>query len=170
MNKIRVIRGDITDQQVDVIVNAANRSLLGGGGVDGMIHYVAGPELREECKKIGKCETGEAKMTNGYRLPARYVIHVVGPVYGHEEDNEELLLSNCYTNSLKLARDHGLRTIAFPAISTGVFKYPKEEAAHIAIETVKYFISRNPDALDEIRFVLFDELNFNIYSQLQGNE
>lgn len=170
MTRIQMVKGDITEQHVDAIVNAANSSLLGGGGVDGMIHYVAGPELREECKKLGKCETGEAKITKGYKLPAKYVIHTVGPVYGHEEGNEELLLSNCYTNSLKLAREHGLRSIAFPAISTGVFKYPKDEAAHVAIETVRYFISRNPDALDEIRFVLFDELNFNIYSQLHTNE
>lgn len=166
MTKIRVVKGDITDQQVDVIVNTTNRFLLGGGGVGNMIHHVAGPKLRKECKKLGECETGKAIITNGYNLPAKYVIHTVGPVYGQEKENEELLLSNCYTNSLKIAHKQGLRTIAFPAISTGVFKYPNDKAAYVAIETVKYFMARYPDSFKEIIFVLFNELNYNIYQSL----
>lgn len=170
MTEIRMVRGDITEQRVDAIVNAANASLLGGGGVDRAIHYVAGPGLKMECQSLGGCKTGEAKTTKGYKLPARHVIHTVGPVYGQEDGNEELLLSNCYTNSLKLAEQHGLRSIAFPAISTGVFGYPKKEAAYIAVETVKYFISRHPDAFDEVCFVLFDEGNCEVYQNLLENQ
>ena len=163
MTKIIVKRGDITKISADVIVNAANSTLLGGGGVDGAIHYAAGHELFEECRLLGRCESGEAKMTKGYKLPARHVIHTVGPIYGREGSKEAELLRKCYTNSLLLAQAHHLRTIALPAISTGVFGYPKEEAAKIALSAVKEFIDQNPDALDEVYFVLFNEANFNIY-------
>lgn len=169
MTQIRIIKGDITDQKVDAIVNAANHSLL-GGGVDGMIHMVAGPGLWKECKTLNGCETGESKITKGYDLPADYVIHTVGPVYDHEDGKEELLLSNCYTNSLKVAEQHGLKSIAFPAISAGAFGYPKDKAAYVATETVKYYVSRHPDAFDEIIFVLFDELNYNIYKNLENGK
>lgn len=170
MTEIQIVQGDITQQRVDAIVNAANSSLMGGGGVDRAIHYVAGPELLMECRTLGGCETGKAKITKGYKLPARYIIHTVGSVFGHEDGSEELLLSNCYTNSLKLAEQYSLRSIAFPAISTGVFGYPKDEAAYVAIETVKYFISRHPDAFDEVIFVLFDKLNYKLYNDLLSRQ
>ena len=162
--KLKVIIGDITKLKVDAIVNAANKSLLGGGGVDGAIHYAAGPKLLEECKSLDGCQTGETKITNGYNLPAKFVIHTVGPVYGHEEGREEELLAACYWNSLLLTKDRGVKTIAFPCISTGVFRFPKDQAAKIAIETVKKFVNEYPEALEEIIFVAHEELDFNIYS------
>lgn len=160
---IKIINGDITQLDVDVIVNAANQTLLGGGGVDGMIHYCAGPQLLEECKLLGGCEKGEAKITKGYDLPAKYIIHTVGPVYGYEDGSEEDLLANCYRNSLILAKKNELKSIAFPAISTGAFKFPKDLAAQIAINAVNKFVDKNIDAFDEIIFILYDQINLNIY-------
>jgi len=170
MTQIIITQEDITKISVDAIVNAANKTLLGGGGVDGAIHFVAGRELYEECKNLGGCNTGEAKITKGYKLPAKFVIHTVGPVYGYENGNDAELLANCYKNSLALAEKHGLRSIAFPAISTGVFRYPKDEAAKIALTTIKEFISKSTNAFDVIYFVLFDEFNFNIYKDLFTNQ
>lgn len=156
--------GDITQMDTDAIINAANRSLLGGGGVDGAIHRAAGPSLLDECRKFGGCETGEARITKGYKLKARYVIHTPGPVYRDGKHKEPELLASCYISSLSLAEEKELTSIAFPAISTGVYGYPKKEASVIAIRTVaEYMQSRNyyPD----IFFVLFDRENMNMYEQ-----
>lgn len=169
MTEIKIVLGDITKMDVDVIVNAANKTLLGGGGVDGAIHLAAGQELYNECKKLNGCDTGQAKITKGYNLPAKYVIHTVGPVFGNENGNEAELLSKCYENSLKLAKEQKLHSIAFPAISTGVYRYPKDQAAKIAISTVKNFINHNPDFFDVVYFVLFNEDNFKIYNELLKN-
>ncbi len=164
--RIIIKRGDITKEEVDVIVNAANRSLLGGGGVDGAIHDAAGPELLKECRGLGGCETGEARITKGYRLPARFVIHTVGPVYGHARGREKDLLSNCYLNSLRLARTKNLKTIAFPCISTGIYGYPQEEAAKVALGTVQSYIKDNPDHFEEVIFITFRESDYRIYNSL----
>lgn len=166
MTKLTLVQGDITQQRVEAIVNAANPSLLGGGGVDGAIHEAAGERLLEECRKLGGCQTGQAKITNGYRLRAEYVIHTVGPVYGMSKDTEATVLSQCYRRCLDLARVHLIRTIAFPSISTGAYGYPIEEAAPIAVETVLRWIKAHPDALDEIRFVLHSKRDYNVYKQL----
>lgn len=163
---IKTVKGDITKLSVGAIVNAANESLLGGGGVDGAIHYAAGAQLLEECKLLGGCQTGEAKITKGYNLPAKFIIHTVGPVYGHEQGREDELLASCYWNSLLIAQERGIKTIAFPCISTGVFRFPKDEAAKIAVDTIKSFISKYPDALEEIIFVTHEELDFNIYNDI----
>lgn len=157
-------QGDITTQKVDAIVNAANKSLLGGGGVDGAIHNVAGQQLFEECKTLGGCRTGEAKITKGYTLPAKYVIHTVGPQYGRENGKEAELLASCYANSLSLAKKYGIKTIAFPAISTGVFGYPHEEAARIVHEAVADFL-RNDEFLTEIRFILHSDEDYHFYEK-----
>jgi O-acetyl-ADP-ribose deacetylase len=154
--EIKIKQGDITAEKVDAIVNAANQSLLGGGGVDGAIHRAAGPGLLEECKTSGGCKTGEAKITKGYNLPAKFVIHTVGPIWYGGKKGEKKLLYNCYINSLKLAKKNNIKTIAFPAISTGVYGYPKNEASKVAMSAVKDFISKD-DCFNEIRFIIFDK-------------
>jgi len=164
MGRIEIIVGDITKLAVDAIVNAANNSLMGGGGVDGAIHRAAGPDLLEECRSLNGCRTGEAKITKGYRLPADYVIHAVGPIWRGGERNEAELLYNCYINSLKLAVENGIRTIAFPNISTGVYGYPKKEAARIAIRAVKDFLENNHQ-IEKVIFTVFDEENTQFYSE-----
>jgi O-acetyl-ADP-ribose deacetylase (regulator of RNase III) len=156
--KLTIIEGDLTQQEVDAIVNAANTTLLGGGGVDGAIHRAAGPELLEECRALGGCRTGEAKITKGYRLPAKWVIHTVGPVWHGGDRDEDLLLARCYRNSLALAAkpEHGIQTIAFPSISTGAYGYPLDQAAIVAIDEIDRAIAhRTP--LVEIRMVLFSD-------------
>jgi O-acetyl-ADP-ribose deacetylase len=160
--RMEVVQGDITKMKVDAIVNAANSSLLGGGGVDGAIHRAAGPELVAECAALGGCATGEAKITRGYRLPAKHVIHTVGPVWHGGEHDEEKLLADCYRNSLRIAAERGLKTIAFPAISTGVYRFPPERACQIAVETVREFLAGHP-AIEKVSFVCFDTLTFGLY-------
>jgi O-acetyl-ADP-ribose deacetylase (regulator of RNase III) len=155
-DRIRIIQGDITKLQVDAIVNAANSSLLGGGGVDGAIHRAAGPQLLEECRTLGGCATGEAKLTAGYRLPARHVIHTVGPVWQGGDQGEDDLLARCYRNSLALAERHGLRSIAFPAISTGVFGFPADRAARIAVAGVWDFLGGH-DLPEQVLLVCFND-------------
>ncbi len=164
MKPITVDLGDITRLDVDCIVNAANKSLLGGGGVDGAIHRAAGPELLAECRTLHGCETGEAKLTKGYRLKARYVIHTVGPVYaGTPRDGE--LLASCYRNSLDLARTYDIHTIAFPAISTGVYGYPLEEAVPIAVETVTSWLEENRDYPLAVTMSCFNERIYRLYQE-----
>lgn len=164
-NRIQLVKGDLTLQEVDAIVNAANSSLLGGGGVDGAIHRAAGPELLEECRTLGGCPPGEARITRGYRLKARHVIHTVGPVWHGGNSNEPQTLKNAYLNSLKLAVDNNLTTIAFPNISTGIYGFPKELAAEIAMNTVNEFLAGN-DQLQNVIFVCFDDENYEIYKEL----
>jgi len=169
MNRIKIVKGDITKVNVDAIVNAANSSLLGGGGVDGAIHLAGGSAILEACKKIraaqGECPTGEAVITTAGDLPSKFVIHTVGPVWtGHDIKRKEKELGNCYINSLKLAIEHKAETVAFPNISTGVYHFPKEKAADIAISTTRAFIKEN-DQIKEIQFVCFDEENYNLYQQ-----
>ncbi len=153
--KIEAVKGDITTLAVDAIVNAANSSLLGGGGVDGAIHRAAGPDLVHECRLLGGCKTGDAKMTGGYRLPARYIIHTVGPVWNGGADNEPALLRSCYARSLALAQSKGLRSIAFPAISCGIYRYPLEPAVAIALDETVAFL-RAETSLERVCFVGFD--------------
>lgn len=165
--KIEVVKGDITQMNTDAIVNAANSSLLGGGGVDGAIHRAGGPQILEECIQIrnrqGGCKTGEAVITTGGLLKAGYVIHTVGPVWQNGQNNEDALLSNCYANSLKLAEDHNIETISFPNISTGIYRYPKQNAAITAIHAVREF---RPNTLKKILFTCFDEENYLLYKNL----
>lgn len=165
MAKIEVIKGDITQCEVDAIVNAANKSLLGGGGVDGAIHRAAGKELREECKKLGGAETGEAKITKGYKLPAKFVIHTVGPVYKGGTRGEAEKLQACYENSLERARENGIRSIAFPAISTGIYHYPLEEATQIAVQTVKEKVEKIEE-IETVQFVAFDDKTYDTYKRV----
>jgi O-acetyl-ADP-ribose deacetylase (regulator of RNase III) len=162
ISTIEIFKGDITKLSVDSIVNAANSSLLGGGGVDGAIHRAAGPKLLEECRKLNGCKTGEAKITKGYNLPANFVIHTVGPVWNGGNYNEDELLTNCYLNSLKLAVENKIKSIAFPAISTGVYEFPLERAAQIAIKTVKKFI-QSDKSIQKIIFVCFDDKTYQTY-------
>jgi len=163
--KIRLVKGDITQLKVDVIVNAANSSLLGGGGVDGAIHKAAGPDLLEECKSLRGCFTGDAKITKAYKLPCKHVIHTVGPIWRGGQNSEAKLLKSCYKSSLKLAEEYELESIAFPNISTGVYGYPKEEAAEIATN----MIIKKSDKLKnikEITFCVFDDTNYKLYQEL----
>ncbi|PLX12981.1 MAG: O-acetyl-ADP-ribose deacetylase [Marinilabiliales bacterium] len=164
-SKIEVLKSDITKLKVDAIVNAANSKLLGGGGVDGAIHRAAGPELLEECKLLNGCHTGNAKITKGYNLPAKYVIHAVGPVWRGGSNNEDALLQSCYHESLKIASEHNLKSIGFSNISTGIYGFPKERAAKIALDTVNNFLNNN-SLPDKIYFVCFDSINEEIYRKL----
>ncbi len=164
---IKIVLGDITKLKVDAIVNAANTTLLGGGGVDGAIHRAAGPELLDYCKKLNGCPTGEAKITPGFKLSAKYVIHTVGPVWYGGNHNEDLLLQKCYQNSLKLTVDNKIQTIAFPAISTGVYRFPLEKATKIAFKEVKNFLENN-NQIEKIIFVCFDNKTYEVYNELFG--
>ena len=173
-----IVKGDITlvplrdlrpsteaKQKVDAIVNAANTSLLGGGGVDGAIHRAAGPALLEECRKLNGCPTGEAKITKGYNLPAKFVIHTVGPIWRGGNSNEDTLLANCYRNSLELAAKNNVKTIAFPSISTGVYRFPVERASKIAIASVKKFLEKDK-TIEKVIFVCFDDATYKTYESL----
>ena len=162
ISKIQVKLGDITKERVDAIVNAANTSLLGGGGVDGAIHRAAGPELLKECRAIGGCKTGQAEITHGFNLPAKYVIHTPGPVWHGGARGEDDLLASCYKNSLILAKKHGIKTIAFPAISTGVYRFPIKRACKIARLTVETFLSKNPE-IEKVIFVCFSREVYDSY-------
>jgi len=163
--QIQVYSGDITALAVDAIVNAANNSLLGGGGVDGAIHRAAGPQLLEECRTLNGCPTGQSKATAGYNLPAKYVIHTVGPVWHGGGFGEAALLEDCYRNSLELALQLGCKTVAFPAISTGVYHYPVEEATAIAVNTVRRFLEEHPDG-PAVTFVCFNPVTVKAYRRL----
>lgn len=163
--------GDITKvDNIDAIVNAANKSLMGGGGVDGAIHKAAGPELLEESRKLGGCNTGDAKISGGYELPVDHVIHTVGPVWNGGSSNEEELLSGCYRRSLEVAMDNGIRKIAFPSISTGVYHFPVDQAAAIAVDTVKKVMEENPEDFDLIKWVLFDQETQAAYDSALNNK
>jgi O-acetyl-ADP-ribose deacetylase (regulator of RNase III) len=164
-DRIELLKGDITTLQVDAIVNAANESLLGGGGVDGAIHRAAGPDLYEECKRLDGCETGDAKITKGYNLKAPHVIHTVGPVWEGGASDEHALLASCYQKSLQLAKENKIRTIAFPGISTGVYGFPKDQAANIALTETKRFLKKNSFP-EKVFFIAFEEENYKLYQSL----
>jgi O-acetyl-ADP-ribose deacetylase (regulator of RNase III) len=168
MTKIELFRGDITTLKVDAIVNAANKSLLGGGGVDGAIHRAAGKELLAKCRTLNGCDTGDAKITKGYNLPAKCVIHTVGPVWHGGKSGEAEKLASCYKRSLEIALENGVKTIAFPNISTGIYGYPKLQAAEIAFQTVSQFLSEI-DAIEKVIFCVFDTENLEIYKKLVVN-
>jgi O-acetyl-ADP-ribose deacetylase (regulator of RNase III) len=163
-NRLEIITGDITLQNVDAIVNAANNSLLGGGGVDGAIHMAAGHELLAECRTLKGCETGEAKITKGYKLPAKFVIHTVGPIWRGGDHNEKELLASCYRNCLKTAEDKGITTIAFPLISTGAYRFPMEDAAEIALTEIMKFLKRNR-TIKKVTIVCFGEEAYELYNK-----
>ena len=165
---LELVQGDITEQDTDAIVNAANSGLSGGGGVDGAIHQAGGPQIMEECRRIGGCPTGEARVTSGGDLAARYVIHAVGPVYNDGASGEDRLLANAYRNSLRLAVETGLKSIAFPSLSTGAYGYPLREAASIALETVGEFLKTGRHDLELVRFVLFDQRTLEEFEQALG--
>jgi O-acetyl-ADP-ribose deacetylase (regulator of RNase III) len=167
-DRIELIQGDITTVNVDAIVNAANNSLLGGGGVDGAIHRAAGPGLLEVCRLLGGCATGEAKITKGFKLSAKYIIHTVGPVWHAGNEKAEQLLASCYRESLKLANTHNCKTVAFPNISTGIYHFPKRAAADIAICEVKLFLEHYP-VPEKVIFVCFDNENYEIYKEILQN-
>ncbi|RUA16483.1 MAG: O-acetyl-ADP-ribose deacetylase [Clostridia bacterium] len=164
-NRIEIIQDDITRQRVDAIVNAANNSLLGGGGVDGAIHRAAGPDLLAETRTLGGCPTGQARITQGYLLPSAYVIHTVGPVWRGGHQHEDELLADCYRNSLKLAVENDIKTIAFPAISTGVYRFPLERAARIALGAVKQFLERDV-TIKKVVFVCYDHQTYAVYQRI----
>ena len=167
MATLEVFQGDLTKQDVDAIVNAANESLLGGGGVDGAIHRAAGPELLAECRTLNGCKTGEAKITRGYKLKAKHVIHTAGPIWYGGKQGEPELLANCYRNALKLAAENNLKTISFPCISTGIYGYPIELASPLAVNTVKEFL-KNPSSIEIAGFVCFSDTDFAVYKKLIG--
>lgn len=164
--KIKIHKGDITKLKVDAIVNSANQRMLGGGGLDGMIHREAGPKLLEECRLVGRCLPGDVKITKGYNLPAKYIIHTVGPIYDTEDGKEAEMLASCYVSSLILAREYGMKTIAFPNISTGAYGYPIEEAAAIAIATVREFLDEEEHQIKEVIFVSFKNEHYDLYKKL----
>ncbi len=165
MTEIEILKGDITKLKVDAIANAANTSLLGGGGVDGAIHRAAGRELLEECKTLNGCKTGQSKITKGYNLPSKYVIHTVGPVWRGGNNNERNLLKSCYETSLALAKEYKIKSIAFPAISCGIYHFPYEEACKIAFDTVREFISNN-DCLEKVIFIDINDTIVEIYNRI----
>jgi len=164
LERIAILKGDITKLEVDAVVNAANSSLLGGGGVDGAIHRAAGPDLLHECRLLGGCKTGHAKLTKGYRLPAKYILHAVGPVWNGGDHNEPELLASCYRNCFRLAREHSLRTLAFPAISCGIYHYPIEQAVEIALRETVTWLNENP-AIEKVIFACFGDDVYTAYQR-----